>query len=224
MRGWPYDRGAEAGRPSGASDIDLGWNRRSAGSCENAPVAALVLAAITLYATGIVAEHLTALLFFAVAMIFAIAPAPLVFSGFASQAFWLVLSGLVIGSAIHATGLGARVARLLSRLFPKNYAGLLGGLAFVAMAISFFMPSSMGRIVLLMPIALALADRYGLGEGTKARAGIALLTGFCCFNPPNGILPATVPNMVYIGAVQELYDIAPLYGEWLLMHFLSWVH
>ena len=186
---------------------------------DGAPVAGLILAAITLYATGVVAEHLTALLFFAVAMIFAVAPPSLVFSGFATQAFWLVLSGLVIGAAIHATGLGARVARLLSRLFPQSYAGLLGGLAFVAMAISFFMPSSMGRIVLLMPIALALADRYGLAEGTKARAGIALLTGFCCFNAPNGILPATVPNMVFIGAVQDAYGFAPLYGEWLLLHF-----
>ena len=127
-----------------------------------APVAGLVAGTITLFATGAVAEHLTALLFFAFAMVFSIAPADLVFTGFASKAFWLVVSGMVIGLAIHKTGLGARIARALARLFPATYIGLIAGLILVAMAISFFMPSSMGRIVLLMPIALALADRYGL--------------------------------------------------------------
>lgn len=184
-----------------------------------APAAGLVLATITLFATGFVSEYLTALLFFAIAMIFAIAPADLIFTGFSSKAFWLVIAGLVIGLAINQTGLGARMARGLARLFPASYGGLLVGLITVAMAISFFMPSSMGRIVLLMPIALALADRYGLPERSLGRAGVALVVGFACFNPPNGILPATVPNMVYVGAVEKIYGIAPLYGEWMLLHF-----
>lgn len=184
-----------------------------------APVAGLVAGTITLFATGAVAEHLTALLFFAFAMVFSIAPADLVFTGFASKAFWLVVSGMVIGLAIHKTGLGARIARALARLFPASYTGLIAGLIFVAMAISFFMPSSMGRIVLLMPIALALADRYGLAEKSLGRSGVALVVGFACFNPPNGILPATVPNMVYVGAVEKIYGVAPLYGEWMLLHF-----
>lgn len=184
-----------------------------------APVAGLIVGTITLYATGVTSEHVTALLFFTIAMVFAIAPASLIFSGFASKAFWLVLSGLILGAAINQTGLGARVARALARLFPPTYGGLLAGLVFVAMIIAFFMPSSMGRVVLLMPIALALADRYGLREGRIGRVGVALTTGFACFNPPNGILPATVPNMVFVGAVEKQYGIAPLYGEWLLLHF-----
>lgn len=186
---------------------------------EAAPAAGLVIGAIALYATGVVAEHVTALLFFAVAMVFAIAPGELVFSGFASKAFWLVLSGLVIGQAVNATGLGARLARGLAGLFPDGYGGLVAGMVAVAMLFAFFMPSSMGRIVLLMPIAMALAARYGLPEGGAGRAGLALITGFACFNPPNGVLPATVPNMVYVGAVEKAYGTAPLYGEWLLLHF-----
>ena len=48
---------------------------------------------------------------------------------------------------------------------------------------------------------------------------MALVVWFACFNPPNGILPATVPNMVYVGAVEKIYGVAPLYGEWMLLHF-----
>lgn len=184
-----------------------------------APVAGLVLGTIALYATGALPEHVTAMLFFATATVFAVAPVDLVFSGFSSKAFWLALSGLVIGTAIRETGLGARLARRLTRLFPACYAGLLGGLVTVAMLIAFLLPSAMGRIVLLMPIALALADRFGLGAGRKGRFGMALTVGFACANAPNGILTATVPNMVYVGAVEKVHGIAPLYGEWLLLYF-----
>jgi di/tricarboxylate transporter len=181
--------------------------------------AGLVLCAITLFATGVVSETLTAIAFFTIAMIFAVAPPAVVFSGFSSNAFWLVFAGLIIGMSVNTTGLGARVARGLAGLFPPSYGGLVAGFVVVALCLAFFMPSSMGRIVLLMPIVLALADRYGLAEGTRGRAGLALIVGFACFNPPNGLLPATVPNMVFVGAVEKLTGAPPLYGEWMLLHF-----
>lgn len=60
-------------------------------------------------------EYLTALLFFGGAMALAAAPREVVFSGFASAAFWLVLSGYVLGLALKYTGLADRMAGLLSR-------------------------------------------------------------------------------------------------------------
>ena len=179
----------------------------------------LVLAAIALYATGAVREYVTALAFFTIAMVFSIAPAGVVFAGFESNAFWLVLSGLVIGLAINATGLGARFARGLARVFPASYAGLVFGIVAATTLIAFVMPSSMGRVVLLMPIVLAIADRFGLKEGSIGRSGLALTVGFAAFSPATGVLPATVPNMVLTGAMEKIHGYAPLYGEWLILHF-----
>ena len=50
---------------------------------------------ILLWATSLLPEFITALLFFAVAMVAKIAPADVIFGGFASSAFWLVFSGFV---------------------------------------------------------------------------------------------------------------------------------
>ena len=79
-------------------------------------IQAALLTALTigLWATGVLPEYLTALLFFALAMVFGVAPAATVFAGFASTAFWLVLSGFVLGIAIRKTGLADRVARALT--------------------------------------------------------------------------------------------------------------
>lgn len=53
---------------------------------------------IVLWATSLLPEFITALLFFAAAMMAKIAPPEVSFGGFASSAFWLVFSGFVLAS------------------------------------------------------------------------------------------------------------------------------
>lgn len=55
--------------------------------------AALIVLTIGLWALGTLPEHITSLLFFLLAMVFAIASPQAVFSGFASPTMWLVLGG-----------------------------------------------------------------------------------------------------------------------------------
>ncbi len=55
---------------------------------------------IVLWATSLLPEFITALLFFTAAMTARIAPPEVIFGGFASSAFWLVFSGFVLGVAI----------------------------------------------------------------------------------------------------------------------------
>lgn len=180
---------------------------------------ALIILAIGLWATAAIPEHVTALLFFAIAMFFAVAPASVTFSGFGAAATWLVFGGLVIGVAVNVTGLGARMARRLARLFEHSYAGIVFGLIAVGVALAFVMPSSMGRILLLMPITLALAKDLGFAEASKGRTAIVLATASGAFLIPFSILPANVPNMVLMGVAEDLHGYVPTYGYWLLLHF-----
>ena len=66
---------------------------------------AIVLVTLGLWATALVPGYFASLLLFASVLIAGLQPAPLVFSGFASAAVWLIISGFVIGSAVSATGL-----------------------------------------------------------------------------------------------------------------------
>lgn len=77
--------------------------------------ALVTLVVIVLWASARLPEYLVALLFFAAVMVLQLAPAAVTFSGFASSAFWLVLSGFVLGTAIRSTGLADRLA---NRLLP----------------------------------------------------------------------------------------------------------
>uniref|UniRef100_UPI0034D55E2E SLC13 family permease n=2 Tax=Pseudomonadota TaxID=1224 RepID=UPI0034D55E2E len=75
-----------------------------------------------------------------------------------------VLGGFVIGSAIRKVGLADRIARGLAAHLTGSWFRMVGGVVLLTYALAFVMPSNMGRIALLMPIILALADRAGLAE------------------------------------------------------------
>jgi di/tricarboxylate transporter len=76
----------------------------------------------------------------------------------------------------------------------------------------------MGRIALLMPIVLALADRAGLGEGRAGRIGLALAVGFGTYQLSASILPANVPNLVMAGAIETTYGLQLSYVPYLVLH------
>ena len=180
---------------------------------------ALVMAAIGLWATGAIPEHVTALAFFTIAMLTQVAPPRVIFAGFESAALWLIFGGLVMGVAVRSTGLGERIAHSLARLFGSGYWGVIGGVTLVGVALGFVMPSSMGRAVLLMPIVLALADRFGFAPGSRGRTGVVLAAAFGCHVPTFSVLPANLPNIVFAGASETLYHYTPTYGAYLLLHF-----
>lgn len=180
---------------------------------------ALSLAAIAAWASGIVPGAVTALAFFALAMVTGAAPAATVFSGFASTAFWLIFGGLVLGVAIRRSGLGEVAADRLIRLFGPTYAGNVVGMSVLGLLLSFAMPSSLGRAALLIPIALSLADRAGFAPGRPGRTGIVVATAFGTHLPSFAILPANVPNAVMAGHAEALFGLRLEFGRYLLLHF-----
>jgi di/tricarboxylate transporter len=184
-----------------------------------ARAAGLALFSIGLWATGIVPEHVTTLAFFVLAMLGGAAPAPVVFSGFASSALWLIVGGLVLGASLRHTGLGERLAGRLAAVFPRSYAGVVGGTILVGLALAFAMPSSAGRVVLLVPVTAALAQAVGFERGSAGHTGLLLAAALGNFVPSFAILTANLPNMVLAGAAETQYGIALTYATYLLLHF-----
>lgn len=186
----------------------------------NQLIALCVIAiALIMFATSALPEHLTALLFMLSAMLTSIAPADVVFSGFSSTACWLIFAGLILGIAINETGLARRLAAGMSRHFDSSYLRLIAGIVIIATLLGFLMPSSMGRAVLFLPIAMAMAERCGFKPGSNGQIGVALAAAFGCHVPTFAVLPANVPNMVMVGAAETIHQWSPAYAEYLFLHF-----
>ncbi|MDB5812771.1 MAG: citrate transporter [Betaproteobacteria bacterium] len=181
--------------------------------------AALMVLTVGLWALGAMPEHVTSLLFFLLAMVFAIASPQAVFSGFASPTMWLVLGGLFIADAVTATGLGQRFIGLLFERYSFNYGGLLLAIALIATALAFFMPATVARMLLIIPIVAALAARVGFPPGSTGYHGLMLSAIIITYQSGNGILPANAPNLVLAGAGEALYGVHLIYGEYLWVIF-----
>ena len=181
--------------------------------------AALVLVTLVSWSTGLLPPFLTGLIFFALAAIFKLLPVDILFSGFGSTAVWLIVSGFVIGVAITTSGLGEKLAALIAPYLTGSYPRMIASLVISCVLLSFIMPSSVGRAVVMIPIGMALADRVGFAKGSKGRLGIATALAIACNMPGFTILPANIPNMILAGASENLFGVDFGYMEYLLLHF-----
>ncbi len=180
---------------------------------------ALLVLTIGLWALGALPEYLTALLFYLLAVVLAIAPPQVVFSAFTSASMWLVLGGLGIAEAVAATGLGRRFAGVLFDRYASSYTALIIAIALVATALSFFMPATVARMLLLIPIVMALAQRVGFAPGSSGYNGLCLTAIIITYQSGSAILPANAPNLVLAGATDTLYGVQLIYAEYLWVMF-----
>lgn len=181
--------------------------------------AIVVSLGIGLWTTGWLPGWLTALVFFALSMMGKAAPAADVFAGFSSSATWLVLAGAVIGLSIQYTGLGTRLASRLAPRIGRSYPRAIVAVSLFGLLATFAMPSAMGRVMLLLPILADLADQLGYREGSRGRRGVILAGIFGTYLPAFAVLPANIPNTVFIGTVEAVTGVPPQYGSYLWLHF-----
>jgi len=180
---------------------------------------ALIIFAMGFWATGVLPEFLTALIFLLMAVISRVAPAPVVFSGFSSGALWLVFGGLIIAAAVKSTGLGKRLSHRLLAPTITSYTGVISSIVLLTILLGFFIPASMGRVILLVPLVVALSERLGFPEDSPGRKGMILAVTLGSFAPSCAVLPANAPNMVLAGASETLYNLTFSYGTYLKLHF-----
>lgn len=181
--------------------------------------AAVVVVALGMWATNVVPSYFGSLVFLFLAMVLAVAPANVVFSGFHAGATWLVFGGLVIGAGVHKTGLDVRLVRGLLGLFPRSYLALAYGIFAGGAAMTLIVPSATGRVALIVPIVLALTAKLGYEPDSKGRTGLVLAATMGTMTPGFAILPSNVPNMALYGAVESIYGIHLQFADYLVLNF-----
>jgi di/tricarboxylate transporter len=188
-------------------------------SPQGALAAGLCLGVIGLLGTAVVPEFVAVLIFFTLAILLRVAPPSVVFSGLTSTPFWLVFGGLVISVGVRRTGLAERLAGIVARRLSTRYAMVLAGVVLLCVALALVMPSTMGRMLVLLPIVLALAEGLGFRPGSNGYNALALAVPFATMMPGFAILPATVPSVLFAGMSETLYGISINYAGFLWLHF-----
>lgn len=93
-----------------------------------------------------------------------------------------------------------------------SYIKIIAGVVLIGVIFSFLMPSAMGRVILLIPIALGIAEHFAFSAGSNGRTAIILAAIFGTFIPAFSILPANVANMILAGLAEHQFNFSFLYG------------
>jgi len=172
--------------------------------------------AIVFFATRILPETLTAILCFLAFLALGSAPPEVIFSGFTSSGFWLIFSGLIIGAAITQTGLGTQIATRIFARTGNSYQRVVVLLSLSGVGLGLLVPSTMPRIIVMMPVAVSLAATMGYKTGSRGQIGLAIAAATATLLPTYAILTANLPTIVHYSALETLYGIEPSYGKYLL--------
>jgi di/tricarboxylate transporter len=133
-----------------------------------AAVPVIVVGCLVLWSTSILPELTTSLIFFFACMLFQVAPAPVIFAGFSSPALWLVVGGMLISMAVMKLGLGSVLGAVVLRHVGRRYSTVLLVVVVAGAVLLPLVPSSIGRVLLIVPIVVALADALGLDRAAAS--------------------------------------------------------
>jgi anion transporter len=143
------------------------------------------------------------------------------FLPFAEPTIWLVFAGMVLSLLLSETGLGVRLADLfLPWLATGSPLRLLAGLHLLGLAAAFLVPSGVVRVLLLMPIGIALCRALDPNQQDTRLAGAVALSIVCgTYYGGCAVLTGSVPNLVVAGQLQAETGRVVYWGEWLLWMF-----
>ena len=177
---------------------------------------AIVAFTVALWATSVLPALHSGVIFFALALATSVAPTIPLISGFWSNAAALVFGGLVIGGAAERSGLGRYVARALMgglATYPRLITGILIGSG----ALSFLVPTTMGRLAITVPILIAAAKEAGYAPGSRGYNGMILTAVAGNYLTSYAVLPSNLTNVIALGALEGLGGPTIQYGYYMLM-------
>jgi len=168
--------------------------------------------AIAMFATRLLPEVVTAIGCFLAFIAISAAPNDVIFSGFSSGGFWLLFSGLIIGTAISMTGLGMQIALRIFQRTGDSYRNAALLMAFSGLGLGLLVPSTLPRIIVLMPIAMSLSKTMGYAAGSRGHVGLTVTGAAATLLPTYAILTANLPTIIHFGAFETLYDVRQSYA------------
>src|SRR6202046_1943995 len=164
---------------------------------------------IVLWAFGVMNNGVASVLMRALLIPAGAQPA-LLFSGFASGSWWILLAVLYYGFAMQKTGLAARISYYILSLFPASYSGILAAFFVIGMALSLGIPSMTVRTAIMVPIAWAVVKSLELKPRSHGSALIMLTTIEMAVVPGLGLLYGSLDGPV-VASVFELKHLPLTY-------------
>ncbi len=124
---------------------------------------------------------------------------PVVMSGFASPALWVLIPALYFGYVLQKTGLGRRIVFWVLKAFRPSYLTMVIGWVIVGIILSLLTPSITVRVAIVIPIALGTIEACRLQFGSREASLISLTAFGMALFPGTGWLTGSLWGPILTG-------------------------
>ena len=122
----------------------------------------------------------------------------------------------MLGAAIVSTGLARRISGQLFAMTGASWTRALLLIAGAGVLLGLLIPSTVPRVIVLVPIAASLAERLGHPQTSRGGIGLVAMAALSTLLPTYMILTANLPAIVHIGAMEQLYGPITSYSGFFL--------
>ena len=169
--------------------------------------------AIAMFATRLLPEVVTAIGCFLAFIAISAAPNDVIFSGFSSGGFWLLFSGLIIGTANFddRAGHANRIAHFSTdRRFLPQCRVVDGVQRLGARVVG---PGHVATYYRIDADCDVFIKNNGLrAAGSRGHVGLTVTGAAATLLPTYAILTANLPTIIHFGAFETLYDVRQSYA------------
>lgn len=140
---------------------------------------------IVWWIAGLFPEFVTALIMAAAFVVGCQVPTTTVFSAFASSTWWLLVAAFALGFGMQKSGLMARMAAAVLRIFPNTFNMQAAGLIATGTLVGPFIPSLSAKATMLAPLSMGISDSLGYERKGRQATGLflAMFTGIRTVGP-----------------------------------------
>ena len=155
--------------------------------------------AVVWWVCSVLPEYVTALLMAVALVVVGGIESEVVFSAFAGSAWWTLLAAFALGVALRESGLLARIAHCVVRLFPPRLGAQVMALMAAGTLIGPFVPSMSAKAAMLAPLAGQIGDRLGYRSQSKGMTGLFLAVLVGVRNVGPAVISASVIGFALVG-------------------------
>lgn len=185
----------------------------------------ITLWAILLWAFDLVQYAIVAIVLPILYIVFGVSDAATALSGWLSTSGWITLGGLLFGTAFMRCGLAKRLAYKMISRTAGDFKGIVVVLTLTCLIITPLIPSVMGKIVLMAPIAIELCNALGLKKGNKTASALIMVVFFALWSPKMAFPTASTDAILATSILVDQchYDITWLgWAKDMLVPALLW--
>lgn len=139
------------------------------------------------------------------------------FSGFANDTAWFLFGAMLFGMMATKSGLARRLAYWVILRFGVTYSRILLGLIVSDFLLTFLVPSSLARIVVMAAVAIGLIEALGLGRGSNVGRGTFLILTYTA-NIFDKMMIGGVPSILARGLIEKVGHVEVLWSKWFLAY------